>query len=134
MLNSGGSIARYFNVVQSQGNVFEIWDNLPIEEPIKVVDECNRYFISLDEACSLAMFAMLNGSGRYIVNTPNFRNMGDVAQALYPDREKNFISRRRGDRKNEIFLATSENETELLLDDSVINIIGDHDRVYDFTG
>ena len=134
VLNSGGSIARYFNVVQSQGNVFEIWDNLPVEQPIKVVDECNRYFISVDEACSLAMFAMVNGSGRYIVNTPNMRNMGDVAKVLYPDRKKNFIARRRGDRKNEIFLATSENETKLLLNDSVINIIGDHDRNVDFTG
>jgi len=134
VLNSGGSIARYFNVVQSQGNVFEIWDNLPVEQPIKVVDECNRYFISVDEACSLAMFAMVNGSGRYIVNTPNMRNMGDVAKVLYPDRKKNFIARRRGDRKNEIFLATSENETRLLLKDSVLHIIGDHDRNVDFTG
>jgi hypothetical protein len=60
--------------------------------------------------------------------------MGDVALALYPERKKDFIARRRGDRKNEIFLATSENETELLLKDSVINIIGDHDRNIDFTG
>ena len=134
VLNSGGSIARYFNVVQSQGNVFEIWDNLPVEQPIKVVDECNRYFISVDEACSLAMFAMVNGSGRYIVNTPNFRNMGDIAIALYPEREKEFIARRRGDRKNEIFLATSENQTELLLNDGVMKIYGDHDRQIDFTG
>jgi hypothetical protein len=80
------------------------------------------------------MFAMVNGSGRYIVNTPHHRNMGDVAHVLYPDRKKDFIARRRGDRKNEIFLATSENETELLLNDSVINIIGDHDRNIDFTG
>ena len=60
--------------------------------------------------------------------------MGDVAKVLYPDRKKNFIARRRGDRKNEIFLATSENETRLLLKDSVLHIIGDHDRNVDFTG
>ena len=77
---------------------------------------------------------MVNGSGRYIVNTPDLRNMGDVALALYLDRQKDFIPRRRGDRKNEIFLATSENETELLLKDSVISIIGDHDQNVDFTG
>ena len=134
VLNSGGSIARYFNVVQSQGNVFEIWNNVPTDEPIKVVDECNRYFISVDEACSLAMFAMVNGSGRYIVNTPELRNMGEIANSLYSEREKNVISRRRGDRKNEIFLATSENETVDLLNNSVIKIIGDHDRIHDFTG
>lgn len=134
VLNNGGSIARYFNVVQSQGNVFEIWKDLPENAPIKVVEECNRYFISVDEACNLAMFAMLNGSGRYIVNTPELRNMGDIANALYPEREKHVIARRRGDRKDEIFLATSENETMNLLENSVIKIIGDHDRVRDFTG
>ena len=80
------------------------------ELPIKVVDECNRYlFLSMKHA--LAMFAMVNGSGRYIVNTPDLRNMGDVALSLSRS-QKDFISRRRGDRKDEIFLATSENETE----------------------
>ncbi len=134
VLNNGGSIARYFNVVQSQGNVFEIWNELDENEPIKVVAECNRHFISVDEACTLAMFAMVNGSGRYIVNTPELRNMGDIASALYPERERDIISRRRGDRKDEIFLATSEKETLNLLDNSVVKIIGDHDRVRDFTG
>jgi len=134
VLNSGGSIARYFNVVQSQGNVFEIWDALPEDAPLNVVAECNRHFISVDEACGLIMFAMVNGSGRYIVNTPELRNMGDVAEALYPDRERIVIERRRGDRKDEIFLATSERETIKLLDETVLNIIGDHDRVDDFTG
>ena len=53
VLNSGGSIARYFNVVQSQGNVFEIWDNAPtVEQPIKVVDECNQ----LLHFCRRSMF------------------------------------------------------------------------------
>ncbi len=134
VLNSGGSIARFFNVVQSQGNVFEIWGGLQDTEQIKVVAECNRHFISVDESCGLIMFAMVNGSGRYIVNTPELRNMGDVADALYPNRKKEIIERRRGDRKNEIFLATSERETETVLDDTVLKIIGDHDKVNDFTG
>ncbi|RJU90127.1 MAG: NAD-dependent epimerase/dehydratase family protein [Candidatus Poseidoniales archaeon] len=134
VLNSGGSIARFFNVVQSQGNVFEIWGDLQDIEQIKVVAECNRHFISVDESCGLIMFAMVNGSGRYIVNTPELRNMGDVADALYPGRSKEIIERRRGDRKDEIFLATSERETEPVLDGSVLKIIGDHDKVNDFTG
>ena len=133
VINSGGGVARFFNVVQSQGNVFEIWRNLSADEPIRVMGECNRYFISIDEACSLAMFAMVNGSGRYIVNTPELRNMEDIAGILYPDREKNMSTRRRGDRKDEIFLASSEKETEDLLNGSVLRIIGDHDLVGDFT-
>ena len=80
VINSGGGVARFFNVVQSQGNVFEIWRNLSVDEPIRVMGECNRYFISIDESCSLAMFAMVNGAGRYIVNTPELRNMDDIAE------------------------------------------------------
>ena len=134
VINSGGSVARFFNVIQSQGNVFEIWKDLPDDEPIKVVEECFRFFISIDEACGLVLFSMVNGSGRYIVNTPNSRNVGEIAAALYPEREKEFIARRRGDRKDELYLATSENHTVECLEGTVLNIHGDHDRVGDFTG
>ena len=77
---------------------------------------------------------MLNGSGRYVVNTPEIRNIGEVAEALHPDREKELIERRRGDRKDELFVSTSEKRTEECLDGSVLNPFGDHDRVIDYTG
>ena len=124
-------MARFFNVVQSQGNVFEIWDNIDKHEPLYVVSECNRYFISLDEAVGLILFSMTSEPGRYIVNTPELRNMAEVAKSIYPDRERIEIPRRRGDRKSEIFLATSENSTKEVLSGKVLKVFGDHDRVED---
>ena len=87
VINAGGSVARFFNVIQSQGNVFEIWDKVPTNEPIKVVEGCKRYFISADEATGLIIYAMFN-NGRFIVNTPNPRRIEDIAEDIYPNREK----------------------------------------------
>ncbi len=132
VINAGGSVARFFNVIQSQGNVFEIWDKVPTNEPIKVVEGCKRYFISTDEATGLIIYAMFN-NGRFIVNTPNPRRIEDIAEDIYPNREKVLIPRRRGDRQYEIFLSTSEREVYEECDGAVLKIIGDHDLRGNFT-
>ena len=132
VINAGGSVARFFNVIESQGNVFEIWKSVKESEPIKVVEECNRYFISIEEAVGLILYACIN-EGRFIVNTKKIRNMKDVACSLYPEKEKKFIPRRRGDRKDEIFLATSEKEVYEKLNGSILSVLGDHDRRESFT-
>ena len=54
-LNAGGSVARFYNVVESSGNVFEIWEEVPWSEPL-LVTPCRRYFISLAEAVSLVIW------------------------------------------------------------------------------
>ena len=126
VINSGGSVARFFNVVQSQGNVFEIWSDLEDSMPISVSSECNRFFISIDEAIGLILYSSIH-PGRYIVNTKNIRNILDIANSLYPNREKKIINKRRGDRQNEIFLSTSESEITEKLNGQILKITGDHD-------
>lgn len=128
VLNEGGSVVRYFNVVETQGNVFETWRELPADAPIMVVEECNRYFISLAEAAGLAVFAMIERPGRYIVNVEAERNMKDVAASLYPDRVRLPMQRRRGDRISERFLGTSERTADVLLAGSVVRVENDHDK------
>tara|TARA_R110001592_G_C12999296_1_gene735751 strand:- start:57 stop:917 length:861 start_codon:yes stop_codon:yes gene_type:complete len=132
VINAGGSVARFFNVVQSQGNVFEIWHNTNPKHPIKVVEECNRYFISIDEAVGLILYSMLY-PGRFIVNNRVFRNMKDVANDLLPNKEKLYIEKRRGDRKNEIFLSTSEKENYEVLEGKILKVVGDHDKINNYT-
>lgn len=127
VLNAGGSIARYFNVVESSGNVFEIWDALPEEAPIKVAPTCERHFISMGEAIGATLYAMEN-PGRFIVNSGHLRLMGDVANDLYPDREKVIIEPRRGDRLTERFLSTSESIKKYHLDNSLIELKSIHDK------
>ena len=129
-LNSGGSVARFFNVVETSGNVFEIWDKVEDSQPIKVAVECGRHFISVREATGLIMFCMDSRSGKYIVNSPELRRMDAVAEALYPDREKVVIERRRGDRLEERFKGTAE-EPIFCLDNSVIKLTSNHEKDYE---
>jgi FlaA1/EpsC-like NDP-sugar epimerase len=127
-MNSGGSVVRFFNVVETQGNVFEIWRNVPETEPIKVAPTCERHFISVGESVGLIIFAMLRQEpGRFIVNSGHLRLMEDVANDLYPDREKQIIAPRRGDRLTERFMATSERIKKYHLNDGLIELGSIHD-------
>lgn len=127
ILNEQGSVARFFNVVETSGNVFEIWNNIPDSEPIELAPTCERHFISLEEAVGLIIFCLNNESGRYIVNSGPLVKMGDVAERLYPNREKTIIAPRRGDRLTEKFLSTSESIESYFLDTEIIKIKNLHD-------
>jgi len=126
VLNDGGVVARFFNVIETSGNVFEIWKD---KETIEVTPHCNRFFISLDEAVGLLLRCITLKSGRYLVNSPKLINMIVVANACYPEKQKTFIKQRRGDRINEVWLATNEKITEYLFDDSIIKVVSSHDAI-----
>lgn len=128
VLNKKGSVARFYNVVETQGNVFEIWDKVSEEQPLKVAEECNRYFISISEAIGLILFAIDNESGRYCVNLKSMRNMKDIVDALYPNRKKEKVNRRRGDRLDERFMSTAEQIEKIVCDESVCKIANVHDK------
>lgn len=98
VLDAGGSVARFYNVVESSGNVFEKWER----ETGKIwATDCWRYFISLEEAVSLMLATALERPGRYTFAPGAPRHMLKVAQDLYPDRELVIADRRRGDRPAE---------------------------------
>lgn len=125
VLNKGGVIARFFNVVETSGNVFEIWQN---QETIKVAAECYRHFISLEEASGLLLKCISLPRGRYLVNSPQLRSMKDIAQICHPTRDKEIISPRRGDRTTELFLATNESVEKVLENGSLIKVVCRHDK------
>jgi FlaA1/EpsC-like NDP-sugar epimerase len=106
-LNAGGSVARFYNVPESSGNVFEIWKSLPDTDAIPVTI-CERYFVSLNEAVALLLWAAVLLPGRYAVAPGPPRDMISVASALYPDRVQVRMPRRRGDRMDEPLHAASE--------------------------
>lgn len=127
VLRAGGSIARYFNVAETSGNVFEIWENVKEDQPIKVAAECERHFISLEESIGLIIYTMLAPKGRYIVNSNKRLNMKDIADRLYPDREKEIIPPRTGDRICELFMSSSESVESSHLENSVLKLKSIHD-------
>jgi FlaA1/EpsC-like NDP-sugar epimerase len=121
-LNAGQRVARFHNVVETSGNVFETWRKT--DGSIAVMP-CMRYFISRAEAVSLLLFAASAPSGRYCVNPRTPHDMLDVARRLYPDRRIAHDAPRRGDRTAEPLYANCEralHETR-----SILRIVGPHD-------
>ena len=125
-LSSGGSVARFFNVIETVGNVFEIWDEVPADQPIKVASECERHFISLEEAVGLIIYSFSAPAGRYMVNSPERLYMGDIAKRLHPNRECVEMKPRTGDRLIELFKSTAET-IEYCHFDSVLKVSSVHD-------
>jgi len=127
VLNTGGSVARFFNVIESSGNVFTIWDSVEENQPLEIAPKCERYFITIDEALGLLIYTMINEPGRYVVKNVELRTMGQIVKDLYPDRVTKIIEPRRGDRLTEKFVASSESIEKLCLNDSIAKIISIHD-------
>jgi FlaA1/EpsC-like NDP-sugar epimerase len=88
--------------------------------------ECERYFLSIDEAVALTLWAAVLPSGRYAVDPGLARNMVGVALELYPGRPHRLLPRRRGDRAREPLLASHEEirETD---HDWIWQIVSHHD-------
>jgi FlaA1/EpsC-like NDP-sugar epimerase len=107
VLNAGGTVARFFNVVQSCGNVFELWRALPEGEPLPVTP-CERYFITIGEAVALLLWAAVLPRGRYAVKPVKSRSMVSVAASSFPGRTIAMVPPRRGDRRREPLLGGSE--------------------------
>jgi FlaA1/EpsC-like NDP-sugar epimerase len=123
-LNSGNSVARFYNVVQSSGNVFEIWEGQKTKE---VASNCKRYFVSLDEAVGLIIYTMLAPQGRYSVNPLEAREMHDIYKSCYGNEPYRLIPARRGDRLVELKYSTSE-YAEVQNDGSILKVNSYHDE------
>ena len=124
VLNSGGNVARFFNVVETQGNVFELWEK---QEVKKVATLCNRYFVSVNEAVGLILYTCTQDKGRYIINTDLLRKVTDIFKNLYGDETYKLILPRRGDRLTEKFKSENEHVERYLLNNSVIKMANSHD-------
>lgn len=128
VLNDGGTVVRYYNVIETAGNVFELWKEQAKEGTIKVVDKCERYFITLKEAAGLTVAAISLKPGRYTINGVKLTNMMDVAKSLYPDTQKTIVQPRRGDRITEKLHGTSEYLGETFYDGAIVKIENYHDK------
>jgi len=126
VLDSGGTVARFYNVPETSGNVFELW-----REQIKrgdgiSVSYCSRYFISKREAIGLLIAMPQVPPGRYTINGVCHKFMKDIAERLYPDTEIGPMSPRRGDRLDEPKHAESEALKEYI--GNISRIISLHDN------
>jgi len=124
VLNAGGSVARFYNVREAGGNVFETWAALPEDTPIPYTD-CTRYFIPMQRAIELLIATLDLPVGRYTVDPGTPKVMRLEALQAYPDRKLVLIPRRRGDRQYEPLCARSE--TIEKLPGGIWQILSPHD-------
>ena len=78
-------LTRYGNVMASRGSVIPLFLNqIQKGEPITITDpNMSRFFMSLEEAVDLVLFAFENGNaGDLFVNKAPAGTIGDLAQAL----------------------------------------------------
>lgn len=125
-LNASQRVARFFNVVESSGNVFQTWMSTHPEVPLPVAGDCHRYFISWREAVNFTIACSVEAPGRYTIDPGERRNMWDVALGAYPDRQLVHIHKRRGDRTKEPFSGAAE-EIIFYREGGLIRIVGEHD-------
>lgn len=125
-LNSGHTVVRFYNVIETHGNVFEIWRGLVERNEPLPVTPCERRFITYDEALSLAMWAATRRiTGRFMHWPTISRSMPDVLADVWPLAVSREIPPRRGDRMTEPEHASCESAH--LVDDSVILVVNPHD-------
>jgi len=124
-----GSVARFHNVVETQGNVFDLWENDWAGSPTShygtyPVTDCWRYFITKDEALSLLLYAAVNPRGLYSFFGGQPQSMRSIAARLYGAENLRLIPRRRGDREREPF--AHEEETAVIFDGPIRKLTGPH--------
>ncbi len=130
-LNAGQSVARYYNVVETSGNVFEIWRTKSGTLPYT---DGKRRFISLNEAVMLTVWVSAFGTGRYTLTDTLLRSMREILQTCYPERDYagqyEQIPLRRGDRLEEPRHAACERMVEVQGLEWISRIVNPHDPPY----
>lgn len=78
------SIVRFGNVLDSAGSVLPLWrEQIASGGPLTLTDErCERYFMSIPEACELILGALELESGTYVFDMGAPRKLAEIAANL----------------------------------------------------
>lgn len=101
VLNAGGKVVRLVNVWGSTGSVAEIWKQIPESDPLPVVSDCKRMWMTPKDAVLLLTKALAWPTGRYSPDVSEPTSMIDTAHRVYPGRALCILPPRRGDRPTE---------------------------------
>lgn len=108
---------RYGNVIGSRGSVIPHWLDLKrrgIKEFPVTHAEMTRFWITLDEAVDLVMYAFGYDSDKVLVPHIPSMKLVDMAKAIDSDCDINFTGIRAGEKMHETLIAKDENNTALL--------------------
>lgn len=108
VLNHDFTVARFFNVIESAGNVFEIWEDRKKKALDLYVTPCFRFFISVDEAVSFITHLLMLPPGRYAPYPGDPIEMTTMVQRFAPGYPFKVVPPRRGDRLVEPLIGRHE--------------------------
>lgn len=126
-LSFGYTVGRFFNVIESGGNVFEIWRRrMEAGEPL-LVTPCRRYFISGREAVDYIVHLIGRPAGRRYAPYPgDSMTIDELVERFAPKGYPvEHIPPRRGDRVVEPL--HGDHETYELLDGCLMIVASPHD-------
>ncbi|HUS25907.1 MAG TPA: polysaccharide biosynthesis protein [Nevskiaceae bacterium] len=108
VLNHGYTVGRFFNVVETAGNVFEIWgDRIKNNQELHVTP-CRRYFISTNEAVGFMVHLLGVEPGRYAPFPGEPVLITEMAERFAPGYPTKVLPPRRGDRLVEPLIGNHE--------------------------
>jgi len=105
---------RFGNVIESRGNVFEIWQNeLKNNKPLSITDQTmRRYFFHLDEAVDAILESLpLIDKGEIIVPKMKVYSIKDLASKI--SKKHKVIGKRQGEKISEVLLTKTERKNAI---------------------
>lgn len=115
ILNAGGSVVRYGNVLGSRGSMVPVFRaQIAAGQPLTITDpDMTRFLLTLPQAISLVDRAAQMSGGRIVVAKPPAASVKDIAVALaggqYP---LTIIGARPGEKKHERLVSAAEHAVE----------------------
>jgi FlaA1/EpsC-like NDP-sugar epimerase len=102
---------RFGNVIETRGNVFEVWDEeLKNNEPLSITDaKMKRYFFHKSEAVDFILEALLlMKKGEIFVPKMKSFKISELANKI--SKKQRVIGKRRGEKINEVLITDKEKE------------------------
>ena len=100
---------RFGNVIESRGNVFEIWkEEAKNNKPLSItVPTMKRYFFHVDEAADFILYCLpLIDSGEVFIPKMKLYNVKDLADKI--SKKQKIIGLRQGEKMEEILITEEE--------------------------
>jgi len=123
----GFTVGRFYNVMDSAGNVFEIWRRRMEQDEPLLVTPCRRYFVTGREAVDYIVHLLGRPAGRRYAPWPGEAlDIPQLAARFAPGYPVERIPPRRGDRLVEPLHGTHESFE--LIDGMLMDITSPHDQ------
>jgi UDP-N-acetylglucosamine 4,6-dehydratase len=116
------SCVRYGNVVGSRGSVIPVFKKQRKGGKITVTDErMSRFWLTIEQAVRFVIRCIeeMQGGEVFVPKTPSMRIM-DLAQAVAPGCEIEFVGTRPGEKLDEVLISRDESRYTLELEDMFI--------------